>query len=69
MQGNIVYQNPWIKTTQGTAIELYKKTHNSRAPILFIGGVHGDEPEGVRLAKDFLNWLIENEKKEITKIY
>jgi protein MpaA len=26
-------------------------------PILLIGGVHGDEPEGVRLAKDTLNWL------------
>lgn len=26
-------------------------------PILVIGGVHGDEPEGVRLAQDLLTWL------------
>lgn len=29
-------------------------------PLLFIGGVHGDEPEGVRLAEDFLNWIQKN---------
>ena len=27
------------------------------SPLLFIGGVHGDEPEGVRLANDLLEWL------------
>lgn len=31
---------------------------SSRSPILFIGGVHGDEPEGVWLAEAFLNSLL-----------
>ena len=30
-------------------------------PILMIGGVHGDEPEGVRLAEATLEWLKSNE--------
>jgi hypothetical protein len=30
------------------------------APVLFIGGVHGDEPEGVALAQHFLEWLRQN---------
>ncbi|MEN0058289.1 MAG: murein peptide amidase A, partial [Bdellovibrio sp.] len=58
MQGKIFHQSSWARTSQGTPIELYKKTHtHSPAPILFIGGVHGDEPEGVRLAQDLLLWL------------
>lgn len=65
MQNKIYHQNPWVKTKLNTPIELYKKTHSSNRPFLFIGGVHGDEPEGVRLAKDFLNWLIEQDKNGI----
>jgi murein peptide amidase A len=47
-------------TPNNHAVELY--THpdfKKGAPnsILFIGGVHGDEPEGVRLAQDLLNHL------------
>lgn len=52
------HQSSWALTSLGTSIELYKKTHTlMQAPVLFIGGVHGDEPEGVRLAKDLLSWL------------
>lgn len=29
-------------------------------PLIFIGGVHGDEPEGVKLAQETLSWLSEN---------
>ncbi|MAF92015.1 MAG: DUF2817 domain-containing protein [Bdellovibrionota bacterium] len=29
-------------------------------PILFIGGVHGDEPEGVKMADELLNYLKES---------
>jgi Predicted deacylase len=61
MQAQIFHQSSWAKTHLGTNIELYKKSHSlsdfSEAPILFIGGVHGDEPEGVRLAQEFLQWL------------
>lgn len=61
MQGKIYHQTSWAKTSQGTPIELYKKSHTwrhgSERPLLFVGGVHGDEPEGVRLAEEFLRWL------------
>lgn len=60
MQAKIFHQTSWATTSLGTPLELYKKTHSedaSRRPILFIGGVHGDEPEGVRLAEEFLAWL------------
>lgn len=60
MQAKILHDSNWAKTSRGTPIELYKKTHTHSRPLLFIGGVHGDEPEGVRLAYDFLKWLQEN---------
>ncbi|ASD62482.1 M14 family murein peptide amidase A [Bdellovibrio bacteriovorus] len=65
MQAKIFHQTSWATTSQGTSIELYKKSHSlsdfSERPILFIGGVHGDEPEGVRLAEEFLHWLKQEE--------
>ncbi|WP_373998302.1 M14 family murein peptide amidase A [Bdellovibrio bacteriovorus] len=61
MQGKIFHQTSWAQTSLGTSIELYKKSHSlsgfSERPILFIGGVHGDEPEGVRLAQELIQWL------------
>ncbi|UOF00841.1 DUF2817 domain-containing protein [Bdellovibrio reynosensis] len=72
MQGKIFHQTSWAKTTLGTPIELYKKSHSlegyNEAPLLFIGGVHGDEPEGVRLAEEFLAWLLQQETEEPEKI-
>lgn len=58
-----IYFNPtWAITRQGLNIPLWSslapdalKQHQGRSPILFIGGVHGDEPEGVWLAEAFLN--------------
>ena len=51
----------WVKTSTGRDISLYQNLHRSDVkPFLFIGGVHGDEPEGVRLAEDFLQWLMEH---------
>jgi protein MpaA len=51
----------WKKTSLGTPIELYAShsLDDLRAlkPILLMGGIHGDEPEGVRLANDTLAWL------------
>lgn len=72
MRGNIFHQSSWASTSAGTPIELYKKSHTlsdfSESPILFIGGVHGDEPEGVRLAEELLAWLKENENTCSDKI-
>lgn len=65
MQGKIFHQTSWALTAQGSPIELYKKSHTlssfSERPLLFIGGVHGDEPEGVHLAQQLLIWLKEKE--------
>jgi len=72
MQAKIYHQTSWARSHRGTPIELYKKTHSrdgkATAPILFIGGVHGDEPEGVRLAQEFLQWLQKTEESTPEKI-
>jgi protein MpaA len=51
----------WKKTALGTPIELFS-SHTfddlrGKRPIILMGGIHGDEPEGVRLAQDTLDWL------------
>jgi hypothetical protein len=51
----------WKKTSLGTSIALYasaplEQLENQR-PVLLMGGIHGDEPEGVRLAEETLAWL------------
>lgn len=72
MQEKIFHQTSWATTTRGTPIELYKKTHSGGAgprPILFVGGVHGDEPEGVRLAEEFLAWLQHEEVRNPTRLH
>lgn len=61
---NITRVAHWASSANGMNIELYANAPIAQlenlAPILFIGGVHGDEPEGVRLAQDWLNWLRNN---------
>jgi murein peptide amidase A len=49
----------WAHTILGTPISLSRSVPSKSLtrPFLFIGGVHGDEPEGVALAKDFLAHL------------
>lgn len=47
----------WCKTALGTSLSLFQKTHTHDPAILFVGGVHGDEPEGVTLAQEFLKKL------------
>ncbi len=65
MNAKKLYFNPtWAITRQGLTIPLWS-SHSPEAillqkgdyPILFIGGVHGDEPEGVWLAESFLHWI------------
>lgn len=59
MQGQILHLPQWALTALGTSVDLFRKGHTaaSAKPLIFIGGVHGDEPEGVRLAQDLLAWL------------
>ncbi|MGE0633233.1 MAG: DUF2817 domain-containing protein [Pseudobdellovibrionaceae bacterium] len=55
---SILHLPQWSVTSFGTPLELYKSHHKfSQPPLLFIGGVHGDEPEGVYLAEDMILWL------------
>lgn len=60
MDREILHQPSWAQTAMGTPIEIYRSATGSGRPILFVGGVHGDEPEGVRLATDLLIWLQKN---------
>ena len=63
MQYEIIHQEFWSRSVEGLPIEMYKKVHTRASdfrnspPLLFIGGVHGDEPEGVRLAQELLQWI------------
>lgn len=60
----IIKNDNWAFTLNNSPITLYKSAPHTwdsqKQPLLFIGGVHGDEPEGVRLAEELLNWLDEN---------
>ena len=51
----------WKKTALGTPIPLFASEPLTdlagKRPILLFGGIHGDEPEGVRLAQDTLQAL------------
>jgi predicted deacylase len=60
MNPAILHQSSWATSALGQSIELFDCPRGSQAPLLFIGGVHGDEPEGVELAQKFLSWLQKN---------
>lgn len=63
MQNGIIHEEFWSRSVEGLPIRLYRKDNTSpsqfrdKKPLLFVGGVHGDEPEGVRLAQELLLWL------------
>ncbi|HPI40064.1 MAG TPA: M14 family zinc carboxypeptidase [Pseudobdellovibrionaceae bacterium] len=57
----ILHQDRWAQSHQLRPIEMYQSLDPQVRPFLFIGGVHGDEPEGVELAQKFLKWLLEQE--------
>ena len=59
-----MYENlKWKKTVQNRDIQLYSSSENlkfeNEKPFLIIGGVHGDEPEGVYLVESFIEWAKE----------
>lgn len=56
-----IYENPeWAKSALGRSIPLFQSQENIQGGVLLIGGVHGDEPEGVELANKTLEWLKDN---------
>ena len=61
MPNNLTHIANWKKTSLGTPIALHASASleslKGQKPILLMGGIHGDEPEGVRLANDTLAWL------------
>lgn len=61
MPSTILHHPSWGRTVAGKPLELWASEHGSDRPVLFVGGVHGDEPEGVRLAEDLLAWLKNND--------
>lgn len=80
MQKQIIHQSSWAKSAAGKPIELFRKTHNSQTlsqnpelttvkPFIFIGGVHGDEPEGVRLAEELNKWLHSLSSTKLEKLH
>ena len=62
----VLHQSSWALSALGKSIDLYSSLHSTEAerPLLFIGGVHGDEPEGVELANQLLCWLRKNNKSD-----
>lgn len=63
----IVHIPKWAESAQRHSIELHHSLDvqlmRKCNPLLFIGGVHGDEPEGVALADATLHWLKTTEVK------
>lgn len=54
---NILCTSSYQRGQSGIEQNASSKAQPEERPILFIGGVHGDEPEGVEIAKQTLNWL------------
>ena len=50
----------WARSAKDRTIQLYQSAREVKQPILLMGGVHGDEPEGVWLAEFTLEWLKRN---------
>lgn len=53
-------------SSQNNKIELWHNNIKTGRTILFIGGFHGDEPQGVNILNDFLN---ENKKSFPNSLY
>lgn len=78
MQANYLHVPDWAMSVSGRPIALYRKIHteaekprSSRETargVVFVGGVHGDEPEGIRLAQDLLAWISSLSPSEASKL-
>lgn len=53
----IIEKPEWALSVEKRAVPLVLSSENPEHPIILIGGVHGDEPEGVALAQATLHWL------------
>lgn len=61
----MIHIESWTRTDLGTPIELFAshpfEQLRNKKPLLLMGGVHGDEPLGVLLAQQTLQFLRKNE--------
>jgi len=57
MSTSLLHHPSWAQTSRGTNLEMWSWQTPHTEQVLFIGGVHGDEPEGVQLAQHLLKWL------------
>lgn len=69
---SVIRKPTWAYSALKNPIALYHSNgfqwnRNSR-PILLMGGVHGDEPEGVALAEATLNWLMQDSTRMQTTV-
>ena len=53
----LIHNPNWAISSSGESISLFQSQQSLKSPLLFIGGVHGDEPEGVELAEKLINWI------------
>jgi hypothetical protein len=57
----------WCHSREGRPLRLVAshplESLHALKPIVVIGGVHGDEPEGVVLASECLHWLMDDARK------
>jgi protein MpaA len=57
----MIHDSAWARTALGNPIELYASLSLDKLerlrPLLLLGGIHGDEPEGVWLARQTLEFL------------
>ena len=61
----VLHHSSWAQSALGKPLELFSSLHSTERPFLFIGGIHGDEPEGVTLATEFLSWLQKNNNESL----
>ncbi len=58
---NTVFKDILCRSNEGREIPFFSSHHlrelESLAPVMILGGIHGDEPEGVELAQKSLAWL------------
>jgi murein peptide amidase A len=59
----------WARSRGGRPISRFHSVNaHASHPLIFIGGVHGDEPEGVALAEATLSWLKTESKSGAVKV-
>jgi protein MpaA len=62
---SVIEKRNWAVSAENRAIALFQSDESPQNPILLIGGVHGDEPEGVWLAEATLQWLKSNTSENL----